>query len=358
MSINFSGKQKSINRKLKENKRNIDKNLIYNLKLVMDHILKRDFLMLINYYKKNNNFFKSMVKGKPNRDKFKYVGTICNSLMYVKIAEGRYGFNKVEKKNKSIVDKFGGNCKFMSNFLIENINFPINKFVGLIWRKYSIIPNAFPYLKNHFLLMSLDYDCVNDSKHGSQLIMHTDKRVIGDILDFYDLIDQKGFMFFNGFIGNSLKHFHCHYTTEKSILSKTIKDIKKFNTENFKTKNGSIVTILKSEKCPCYNGTFFIGKKEQVIEDVYYFLNKISKHFFYNIVFLPHNKLFQVLIHVRNKIKNFDETIIPSNPGANVGEYVVNSISKEEYNNKTLEKKLIKYCKLSYVNSKKQYFQL
>ena len=51
MSINFFGKQKSKNRKLKENKRNIDKNLIYNLKLVMDHILKRDFLMLINYYK-------------------------------------------------------------------------------------------------------------------------------------------------------------------------------------------------------------------------------------------------------------------------------------------------------------------
>ena len=71
---------------------------------------------------------------------------------------------------------------------------------------FIMIPNAFPYLDNHFLITVQDhktqFEVVNSSTIG--LLNHINKLLI---------TNPTSVIFFNGMCGNSLEHFHCQITT-------------------------------------------------------------------------------------------------------------------------------------------------
>ena len=71
---------------------------------------------------------------------------------------------------------------------------------------FIMIPNAFPYLDNHFLITvrehKTQFEVVNNS--AINLLNKINKLLI---------INPTSVIFFNGMCGNSLEHFHCQITT-------------------------------------------------------------------------------------------------------------------------------------------------
>ena len=71
---------------------------------------------------------------------------------------------------------------------------------------FILIPNAFPYLDNHFL--------ITVSNHIPQFeIMNTLGIQFLDNINKLLIVNPTGVIFFNGMCGNSLEHFHCQITT-------------------------------------------------------------------------------------------------------------------------------------------------
>ena len=75
-----------------------------------------------------------------------------------------------------------------------------------------IIPNAYPYLDKHFLIVS--------PNHNKQMESLKNKTLVNNLFTICNTILQigNGVVFFNGICGNSLEHFHCQYTTTKMPL--------------------------------------------------------------------------------------------------------------------------------------------
>jgi len=77
-----------------------------------------------------------------------------------------------------------------------------------------IIPNAFPYLERHFLITS--------KSHLKQDFINTAAN-LGRVVDIAErLLTADGVVFFNGYCGNSLEHFHCQYTISKFPIFENI----------------------------------------------------------------------------------------------------------------------------------------
>jgi len=290
------------------------------------------------------------------------MGMIGNSYVYLKLTVGRFGFNKIEKTKKSFIEKHGKYCALIGNVISTNLLYPVSKELALIWRGYIIKPNTFPYFKTHFLIMSSDFSCKNPTSRGSQEDIHKYPEIIEDILDFYDYRKQKGFLFFNGLIGNTQLQFHFHYTTTKSIINQVIKKIKKMKYTNYTSKIGTRITIFKSDDCPCYNGTIFFGKKTKVAKDVFLFIKGVSEdNYLYNIVIPPSSdkNKFQVIVYIRKKDLKVEKKLSTSmNLGANYGYIILKEIDNQKLTNGSLEEDLYNYCKATYINSQKKYFDL
>jgi len=77
-----------------------------------------------------------------------------------------------------------------------------------------IIPNAFPYLERHFLITSkshLKQDFINTAANLGRVVGIAER-----------LLTTEGVVFFNGYCGNSLEHFHCQYTISKFPIFENI----------------------------------------------------------------------------------------------------------------------------------------
>jgi hypothetical protein len=334
----------------------------FNIAYCWDKSLHKGITQLDKYYK-NSDYYNSLVDGKPDRDEFIYAGILGNSHLYFQLAPGRFGFDKIEKTTRPWIKTHGKYCALIGNVISRKLQYPIDQEKILLWRGYIIKPNTFPYFKSHFLIMSSDFDCQNLSIRGSQQIVNLEPRVLLDMFDFYELRKQQGFLFYNGLIGNSQLQFHFHYTTKKSILKRILNDIKSMEYKNFKTKIGTNITTFKSDKCPCYNGTVFYGNKEQVAKDMFIFVKRVNEiKYKYNIIIIPtkNKQKFQAIVYIRQHVGKDvrDEITAFGDSGANYGNFVLKEVDDKLLESGLLEEQLFKYCKASYVKSKKKYFDL
>jgi len=100
-------------------------------------------------------------------------------------------------------------CNILNTDIISPCE-PLNNIIRL-YIKFDypliIIPNAYPYLEKHFLIVS--------PNHNKQMDSLKNKTLVHNIFTICNIILQigKGVVFFNGICGNSLEHFHCQYTT-------------------------------------------------------------------------------------------------------------------------------------------------
>jgi hypothetical protein len=72
--------------------------------------------------------------------------------------------------------------------------------------EFIMIPNAFPYLDNQFLITVRDHKTQFD-------VVNSSKEKLFDNINNLLLINPNSVIFFNGMCGNSLEHFHCQITT-------------------------------------------------------------------------------------------------------------------------------------------------
>ena len=80
-----------------------------------------------------------------------------------------------------------------------------------------IIPNAFPYLERHFLITSknhLKQDFINDAANLGRVVGIAERLLTAEA-EAGEEAGAGGVVFFNGYCGNSLEHFHCQYTISK-----------------------------------------------------------------------------------------------------------------------------------------------
>ena len=119
-------------------------------------------------------------------------------------------------KNCSIIDN-DNTCPICNIIDLNVISpcAPLNKIIRLrIQCEYPliIIPNAYPYLEKHFLIVS--------PSHSNQIDSLKNEIIIYNLFTIFNTILKigKGVVFFNGMCGNSLEHFHCQYTTTKMPL--------------------------------------------------------------------------------------------------------------------------------------------
>ena len=173
--------------------------------------------------------------------------------------------------------------------------YPYNLEKNLLWRGYLIKPNTFPYFKLHYLINSTDH--ISDDR-GAQNEVHKNPNIISDMLDYISII-KKGTILFNGYIGNSLKHLHFHYT-DSYLPIKT--NIKKFlpNRKTITTPNGSSIYIYEDKDHQCKNFVLFKGKN--ISDDVFKMVQYIdSIKLLYNLIFYYHNDNFYIFVYIRKK---------------------------------------------------------
>jgi hypothetical protein len=96
-------------------------------------------------------------------------------------------------------------CSILDNNTINPCVALNAKIITPLQSIFLLVPNAYPYLDNQFLITT--------KSHFKQM------DVINDNIDilfqiFLNLLTtDKDVIFFNGICGNSLEHFHCQYTT-------------------------------------------------------------------------------------------------------------------------------------------------
>lgn len=150
--------------------------------------------------------------------------------------------------------------------------------------EFIMIPNAFPYLDNHFLITVRDhktqFDIVNRSAIG--LLNNINKLLI---------TNPTSVIFFNGMCGNSLEHFHCQITTTDFPIFKYIPS----NNGN----NGLINTNG-------FRGWFIIFSYESA--DIFYNMIKKLKDYSYNFILKKNDDFFHCVFFIR---KNCD-TVKPN----------------------------------------------
>jgi hypothetical protein len=162
---------------------------------------------------------------------------------------------------------------FFSNERFKSICQNINK---IIIRKLSnifiLIPNAFPYLNSHLLITT--------RLHNSQFLTMSQYSI-----ELYSIFHKilkinNGYIFFNGICGNSLNHFHCHFTTSKMPIFEYI-DLNnihsgQINSDFFrgyliKVKDGiqlqNIIHFLDFYRAS-YN--FILRKQDEILEIIFF----------------------------------------------------------------------------------------
>ena len=332
----------------------------FNIQYCLDSQLEVMLKELIDYYNKSD-YYKALKEGAPARNAFVYMGILANTHMYLQLTPGRANFNLTEKNDGtlSFKEKHGKNCALVEHLISRKMHDNLSIEKNLLWRGYLIKPNTFPYFDVHYLVMASSFDCENPSLRGSQNDFHVDPNLIRDMLDFYLLQHQKGFMFYNGMIGNSQLMFHFHYTTHKSLLKCIIEEINDMKYEKLKSKKGTTLTIFHSDGSPCYSGVIFYGKKEDVAEEVFKYVGIIyKKKWIYNLVIVPSvdKDKVEVIVYIRKKVDaktREKEEILMNDFGVNYGTLIRNEVNKSDVESGEIAKDLQKYCKASFIKSSK-----
>uniref|UniRef100_A0A6C0I574 HIT domain-containing protein n=1 Tax=viral metagenome TaxID=1070528 RepID=A0A6C0I574_9ZZZZ len=161
---------------------------------------------------------------------------------------------------------------------------------------FIMIPNAFPYLDNHFL--------ITVSTHVTQFDMITNSviQLFGNIYKLL-LTNPTGVIFFNGMCGNSLEHFHCQITTTEFPIFKYVP-----------SKNGLINTHG-------FRGWFITFSYEN--RNIFYEMIDKLKKTSYNFILKIHNDKFHCIFFIRNncnKVRpnlNFGSTELAGVIGSN-----------------------------------------
>lgn len=130
----------------------------------------------------------------------------------------------------------------------ERVGAPLNRAIGIQivgLNNMAFIPNAFPYTSNHWLLVRTDHYWGH--YHNRRATQRGALR-IKDVMRVA-LAWQSGSFFFNGMCGNSLEHFHVHFTSELLPLFR--------GNDNQWKQNVSQCALKNRWGCMCYRGEMF-----------------------------------------------------------------------------------------------------
>lgn len=332
----------------------------YNIKLIFDQDLDDEIDSFLKYLK-DSGYYNSNIKNKNRLDDISFdnigeTGLVLKTIPY----RNKLNLSKTNQISK-LTSKRCALCEAIQG---KNKIFPLNLAKSLLWRGYIIRPNDFPYMNDHLLILSSDHNHGYNKDVGNQDSLTKNVNIIGDMIDFYKLLNFKGTMFFNGLAGNSQYHFHFHYTTETLPIQKYLYNYnmeeKNDNVNQFVTKNGTNLFLFNSREYYCFNGIFLYGKLNGVKNDVFKLAGKIkSKKKEYNIVFLPKNYNdfsegnISVVLYMRDndKLKKTDPNL-----GASIisGHYTDPSLNKthllkKQVNKEKIEKFIRRVCSITVV---------
>jgi hypothetical protein len=316
----------------------------YNIKISYNFTLKKDINNLIKYLNESG-FYKSIKKNKCRLDDIGYT-EIGNTGIILKTIPYRDSLNKKQKnKLEKVVSKNCALCDAIQNFDRDE---PLNLARSILWKGYIIRPNDFPYLNNHLLIMSSDHNHGMDGDRGSQNELHLKKEILFDMVEFFNIMNKEGTMFFNGLAGNTQLHFHFHYVSDKLPIEDFIFNSPNSNANEFNAKNNSKIFIFDSLDAKyCFRGILLIGDDKKVAYNIFQILKKIkSLNYEYNVLFLSKRRNSNDLISIifirdNNVVQKKDPPL-----GASIiaGLYTRPDITCKEARLKKIHKKLSKYC--------------
>ncbi len=182
-----------------------------------------------------------------------------------------------ESKNKCPICYFSN-----TNEKIQTVCTGLDKFKSYkLDDTFILIPNAFPYLDNHFLITvpthSSQFEIMNTL--GMQLLYNINKLL---------RVNPTGVIFFNGMCGNSLEHFHCQITTTDFPIFKYVPQ-----------NNG----LIDKDGFRGWFITFSYENKSEFSD----MLDKL-KESSYNFILKKNNNIFQCIFFVRKNC----ETVQPN----------------------------------------------
>jgi len=150
--------------------------------------------------------------------------------------------------------------------------------------RFIMIPNAFPYLDNQFLITvrehKTQFDVVNNSAKG---LLHNINKLL--------IANPTSVVFFNGMCGNSLEHFHCQITTRDFPIFKY-----------FPSNNGNSGLINTNG----FTGWFIRFSYKSA--NIFYNMIKKLQDYSYNFILKKNDDLFHCVFFIR---KNCD-TVKPN----------------------------------------------
>lgn len=221
------------------------------------------YLDSINYYDPLDKLGHAKFDGSVQSDRRKTrLLSSYNDKFDIILTEGRKG-------GKEIANTLSCPLCFMFRFGKNPI---LNKVVGLLWNRFIIAPNPFPYVTRHLLFISSYHN--TDTNEGSQDMIF-EPFVLYSMLLSYALLDFNGSMFFSHYAGNSLDHFHYHYTSDN------------FKINNYLTKNNVLHDTITPngnsfgyvDDANCFIGFIFTGDKLlSIYKDIFTLLLLIKNH--------------------------------------------------------------------------------
>ena len=264
----------------------------YSIRFTLDYELKTNYKKLNKYLLKSDYF---LLMDEELKKKYK----LRNDKIKKSSAIGDTGLNILEIPARKVVkttnDNYEINCPLCINIQSDKNIYPYNLERALLWRGYIIKPNTFPYFKVHYLIISSDHI---SNYRGIQKDLHINPNIIKDMLEFIKII-KKGTLLFNGYIGNSLEHFHFHYTDIHLPIKKNMKKYS-YNKKIINTKNKSIINIYEDDNNNCKN--FVLIKGINISDDVFKFIKYIdSQKLLYNLMCYYSKDIFNVFIYIRDK---------------------------------------------------------
>lgn len=146
--------------------------------------------------------------------------------------------------------------------------------------EFIMIPNAFPYLENQFLIT------VRNHKSQFDVVNNLTTGLLNNIIKLLT-ISPTSVIFFNGICGNSLDHFHCQITTSDFPIFKYI-PLNKGHSGLINTND--------------FRGWFIIFSYNS--QDIFYNMIKKLKDYSYNFILKKNGDLFCCIFFIR---KNCDK---------------------------------------------------
>lgn len=142
---------------------------------------------------------------------------------------------------------------------------------------FIMIPNAFPYLENHFLIT------VDEHKTQFEILNNSSIELLNNI-KFLLSNNPNAVIFFNGMCGNSLEHFHCQITTTQfPIFSHVPSNDGLIDTNGFRgwfinfhyTDDTKFNDMIKKLEHQSYN--FIINLKDDIYQCIFFIRNNCEK---------------------------------------------------------------------------------